>query len=101
MSVLRINYEEVSSVLSGLDNTLKDTGIEEAYSQLISGFEESSGEEADALRELLRAEQKMTKELDNTLRQFTSSIRFAVNEFKQLDSKGAAAVAKGTKKKTN
>jgi hypothetical protein len=47
----------------------------------------------------LEAEKKMTGEIGKTLSQFTSSIRFAVNEFKQLDSKGAAAVATGIKKK--
>ena len=97
MSSLTIDYSRVKTVLSGLQTTLKNNNIEGAYSSLIGRFEESSGEEAEALRELLKAEKKLVSEVDQTLSQLAKSIQFAVNEFKQLDIKGATSVSGGTK----
>jgi ElaB/YqjD/DUF883 family membrane-anchored ribosome-binding protein len=95
MNSLHIDYTKVESVISEINTLLSTSEIESAYTQLISQFADSSGEEADALRSLLKAEKGLLNEVKDMLSQFTESVQFAVSEFENLDNKGATAVAEG------
>ena len=88
MSNIRIDYGEVGNVISLLQQALSDnqTKINNDYSSLVNAFLESSGEEADAIRELQKAEQEVLTGVLNMLSQFAQSIQFAVDEFKNVDT---------------
>ncbi len=95
MSHIEINYDTVESaiteVIAMITNNQSD--LETAYSNLAGCFSESAGEEADALRSLQEAERSLTAEMNTVLTKFGESIRFAVNEFNNMDSTGAASMS--------
>lgn len=94
MSHIELNYEEIESVISELISSLNCDleDINSIYSRLAGSFIESAGEEADALRELQKAEKNLMETTKETLTKFGESIKFAAGEFKSMDSTGAAVM---------
>ena len=91
MSELKIDYDEVERVISGLRTSLSTSGsdLSDAYSQLAGLFAESCGEEADALREIQQAETGLLAGVGEFLDAFANNIQASVNEFRGLDSSSA------------
>lgn len=94
MNHIELNYDEIASVVSELATALNSDveDINSIYSQLVGNFTESTGEEADALRELQKAEKNLLETVKETLTKFGESIQFAADEFKTRDSTGAMVV---------
>lgn len=84
---IEINQEVVSATISEVNNTIinNQLDIDRVYDSLIEHFAESSGETADALRSLQKAEQSLADEVWITLADLSSSINFATEEFAKLD----------------
>lgn len=98
MNHIELNYDEIESAIAALVTSLNSDieDINSIYSQLAGNFTESSGEEADALRELQSAEKALMDTAKVTLAKFGESIRFAADEFKNMDSTGAMAMRGAT-----
>ncbi|MCP1103069.1 uncharacterized protein YukE [Aequitasia blattaphilus] len=94
MGNLNVNYEEIEAVISSLRASLasEQSEINGIYNQLIGYFSISRGEEADALKELQRAEKRMMTEVATFLQRFSTSVLFASNEFKKFDASGAKSM---------
>lgn len=100
MNRIEINYETIDGIISELVSALNSnqSEIASAYSSLAGSFLESAGEEADALRCLQKAERNLMKEMNGVLIKFGESIRFAADEFKNMDRTGAAVMTGAAKK---
>lgn len=98
MNDIELNYEEIERVISELITTItnQQAMASDSYALLANSFLDSSGEEADALRSLQKAEKELLEELVLVLTKFGNSISFAANEFRTLDQTGASKMnAKG------
>ncbi len=85
---IKVDLSEVASTVSSVTGEIQaaQEEVEMTYSQLINMFEESSGEEADALRRLLECEQQLAASLNGTLAQFAKSVKFAADSMGELDN---------------
>lgn len=95
-SDIRLNIEGVNKAVQDAVNkidSLQDEA-ESIYSSLAGIFSESSGEEAQALRDQQKAEAELVRTLAETLSGFASSIQFAAEELSTLDSTGAQHMTK-------
>jgi len=95
MGSLKIDYSAVESTVNSIKSTVSGSNVVSDYDSLLSGFTESKGDQAKALRSLLRAEKAMAKQLNTTLIKFAGSIQSAVSEFKNMDTRGSRAVQQG------
>ena len=82
---LKINYQIIESTVGAINSTLNRSNVATDYTALLNGFAESKGQQAEAIRELLRTEQALARQLDMTLRKFGNKIQLATNNFKQID----------------
>jgi len=87
MENLQVDIAEVESTVAALKQGLSTGDVEEAYGQLISGFSESTGKEAEALRALLETEKRLANHMNRMLTQFATSIGFAAQQLGDLDSR--------------
>lgn len=87
MSKLSIDYDVVAAQVAKLKTTISSDNedIISSYTKLESLFSESEGDEAEALRDLAKAEKTLVGEITNLLDQFTDSIKFASDEFRKYD----------------
>lgn len=94
MADIKVNQTEVKSVVSAATSAINESQADVSgnYSKLIGAFTESSGEEADALRQLANREQEMITALNGTLEQFAKSIQFAAEQLGELDNTGAKSM---------
>ena len=85
---IKLNLESVTNTISEVKNTImsNQSDIDAAYDSLVDYFAESSGETADALRRLQKAEQDLADEVWITLMELANSIEFAAEEFSKLDT---------------
>ena len=85
---IEINLETVGAVISEAKNIIlsNQTDVNTNYDSLVTRFEESSGETADALRSLQKAEQSLADEVLTVLTELANSINFATEEFAKLDT---------------
>ena len=90
MADIKINQAEVKSVISAAISLINESQAN--YGKLIGNFAESSGEEANALRQLAKREQEMITVLHGTLEQFAKSVQFAASQLGELDSTGAKSM---------
>lgn len=97
MGDMELNYESIESIISDLINTLENDQeeITSAYSSLESAFEQSSGKEAAALRELQKAECKLISEVQETLKALGKSIEFAAAQLKSVDATNVRSMTGG------
>lgn len=88
---MKLDLAALSEVISSTLSVISDLQgeAESVYCDMASAFSESSGDEADALREQLEAEKYVVGELAETLGKFVSSIRFAADELANMDTTGA------------
>lgn len=95
MDNIRINYETVSSVIGNLKQAVagSQSELEGLYETAAAAIEEYKGEEAEALREVLRAEKELMEEACTFLQKFAESIRFVTDELNTLDHSGASYMA--------
>lgn len=100
---ININTSEVDAIIGSALNEITNvqSDINTVYENLISGFSESAGDEADALRDQLAAENKLVGALSDMLSQFSQSIQFAAGEFENLDQTGASKMAGKEKGREN
>ncbi len=93
---IHINLENVEGIVEQAAGNITETqeDVAQIYGSLISGFADSAGDEADALRDQLETEKALVSALSDTLKQFAESIRFAASEFANLDSTGASHMDK-------
>lgn len=89
---LKINYEYISSEVKSIQQKIATSNVTEDYTSLASGFTESKGKQAEALRDLLKAEKKLSKQIDKTFERFAKKIDFVANEFKRLDQSMARKI---------
>ncbi len=91
MGDMELDYEKIESVISDLTNKLENDKeeISSAYSRLEAVFEQSSGEEAEALRGLQKAERRLMTEVQETLKKLGESIEYAAGQFRGLDASTA------------
>lgn len=91
---IKVNLAEVQSAISSIITKVESSRSETAgtYARLISGFSESSGKEAEALRELSFREQEMAVAISETLIQFAKSVQFAAEQLDELDGTGAKSM---------
>lgn len=94
MADIKVNQTEVKSVVSAATSAINASqgDVSGNYSKLIAAFTESSGAEADALRQLANREQEMITALNGTLEQFAKSIQFAAEQLGELDNTGAKSM---------
>lgn len=92
MDNIRINYDTVSSVIGNLKQTItsSQSELESLYERAAAAIEEYKGEEAEALREVLRAEKELMEETCAFLQKFSESIQFVTDELNTLDNSGAS-----------
>lgn len=85
---IEINLESVTNTIAEVKNTImsNQTDINTAYDSLVNKFADSSGETADALRSLQKAEQSLADEVWNVLMELGNAIQFAAEEFAQMDT---------------
>jgi uncharacterized protein YukE len=95
MSVLLIDYSSVASSVSEIKGTINNSGIVGEYDTLLSAFTESKGDEAKAIKALVKADKAMVEELNDTLNKILDSILTAAEEFSQLDTQNANHINKG------
>ena len=93
MSNIYVNYEEVGRVIGNLQGQLK------AYEMDLNGdtlekLENSSGETAEALRNLQKVEKELMNEVAKTLSVLAGKIRSATNELKNLDKEVSIKIQK-------
>ncbi|MCI9680960.1 MAG: hypothetical protein HFI26_06200 [Lachnospiraceae bacterium] len=95
MDNIRINYETVSSVIGSLKQAVagSQSELEGLYETAATAIEEYKGEEAEALREVLRAEKELMEEACTFLQKFAESIQFVTDELNTLDNSGASHMA--------
>ena len=86
---LHINISEVESTIAALNQGLSANEVEQLYSDLISGFTRSEGEQADALRGLQAKEKSLAGSANQLLSQFATSIQMAVIEMVELDRRAS------------
>jgi len=95
---IEINYAAVASSVAKIKSTVGESHVISAYERAISGFSESKGEQAEALKELLKAEKELAVQLNKTLLKFANSIQSAADELKTVDNKGANVISQRYKK---
>lgn len=95
MGSLKIDYDAVESTVTGIKSTVSGSSLIADYESLLSGFTESKGDQAKAVRSLLKTEKAMVKQLNTTLTKFADNIQSAVNEFKKMDTQGSNAMKQG------
>lgn len=95
MGSLKIDYDAVESTINSIKSTVSDSNLISDYDSLLSGFTESKGDQATALRALLRAEKALAAKLNVTIIKFADSIQSSVNEFKKLDKTGSNTMQQG------
>ena len=95
MGSLKIDYSAVESTVNSIKSTVSGSNIVSDYDSLLSGFTESKGDQAKAMRSLLKAEKALAKQLNTTLTKFADNIQSAVNEFKNMDVRGSRAIKQG------
>lgn len=85
---IEINQEVVAATISEVKNTIMSNqlDIDGAYDSLAERFAESSGETADALRNLGKAEMSLADEVCAVLTELANSINFATEEFEKMDT---------------
>lgn len=85
---IELKMEVVNSTIAEAKSTIagNQSGIDSEYSALISQFAESSGETADALRSLQKAEQELADDMWAVLTELGDAINFAAEEFSKLDT---------------
>ncbi len=100
---IELNLEAVVSVISEARNTIlsNQTEVNTSYESLLTQFAESSGETADALRSLQKAEQSLADEVWSVLAELAGSISFAAEEFAKLDTDMKNVMGKTVNKMTN
>ena len=89
---LKIDYEVVEGTVRSVSNMINNSNVTEDYTALVSGFTESKGDQAEAIKDLLRAEGELTRQLNTTLGKFANKIKMASDEFKRLDQSMAGQV---------
>lgn len=82
---LDIDYEKVESTVSSIKTTVDNGSIISEYDTLISGLSESKGEEAKAIKSMLKKEKKLAEQLNSALSGIADSVQGAVNEFTRID----------------
>ena len=85
MSHVNIDLSEVESTVSALVSGVAASEVVSMYSDMLSGFSDSRGLQAGAMRRLLIAERNLTRNTNQLLTQFANSIQFAVNEMTGVD----------------
>lgn len=95
MEDININYDKIDKTISELEKTLNQNikDINSIYKTISQSLSESVGEEADALRKLAKAENRLMKVMKETLSRFGANIHTAADELKKIDT----AYAKGMK----
>lgn len=85
---IEINQECVTATISEVKNAIMSNqlDIDGAYDTLAGQFAESSGETADALRNLGKAEMSLADEVYAVLTELANSINFATEEFAKMDT---------------
>ncbi len=85
---IELNLEAVNSVISEVKRTITNnqSAINEEYNVAINQFAESSGETADGLRDLQKAEQELSDDMWAVLTKLSEAINFAATEFAKLDT---------------
>lgn len=94
MADINIDYGKIDKVISGLEKTLNQNieDINSIYNTISHSLSESAGEEADALRKLSKAENRLMKAMKETLSCFDKNIHAAADELKKIDTKYATGV---------
>jgi len=92
---LNIDYDTVKKTVEGIKSTVSGSSLVSDYDSLLSGFTESKGDQARAVRSLLRTEKAMVKQLNTILTRFADNIQAAVNEFEKMDTQGSNAIKQG------
>lgn len=82
---IAIDYQAVENAVAGANATINSSSVIADYTRLLNGFTESKGEQAEAIRKLLRTEQALMRQLEMTLKQFAGKIQTSANEFKKVD----------------
>ncbi len=100
---IELNLEVINSVISEAKTTIANnqSSINEEYNAAINQFAESSGETADGLRELQRAEQELSDDMWTVLTELGDAISFAATEFAKLDTDMSDIVNTGSIKSNN
>lgn len=100
---IEINQEVVAAAISEAKNIIMNnqSDINAAYDSLAERFAESSGETADALRSLQKAEQSLAEDVWITLVELANNIQFATEEFAKLDSDMKNIMSNTVNKVTN
>ena len=84
---LQIDYDAVKAKVESVYNKIANSSVGTDYDALISTFSESKGEQASAIRQLLRAEKSMIEKYNEVLVHFAYSIKSAALNFNDFDSK--------------
>lgn len=94
MADIDINYNKIDKVISELEKTLNQNikDINSIYNTISHSLSESAGEEADALRKLSRAENRLMEAMKETLSRFGKNIHTAADELKKIDTAYAAGM---------
>lgn len=95
MADINIDYDKIDKVISELEKTLNQNieDINSIYNKISHSLPESAGEEADALRKLSKAENRLMKVMKETLSRFGGNIHTAADALKKIDT----AYARGMK----
>lgn len=94
---IELNLEAVNSIISEAKSTITNnqSAINEEYNAAINQFAESSGETADGLRDLQKAEQELSNDMWAVLNELSEAINFAATEFSKLDTDMTSIVDSG------
>lgn len=86
---INIDYAAVEAAISNISALVDSNGFEAEYDALLSNFSESKGDQAEAGKELINAEKKMVREVNEALKQFLNSIQMAAKKFSTMDEQEA------------
>jgi uncharacterized protein YukE len=94
MADINIDYDKIDKVILELEKTLNQNleDINSIYNTISHNLSESAGEEADALRKLSKAENRLMKVMKETLSRLGKNIHTAADELKKIDMKYATGV---------
>lgn len=95
MGLLEIDYDAVRSAVDQINFIIGDGVMVDDYKNLFQSISELEGEQATAIRQLLKKEEKFVEQLDKTLGQFVRSLESAAEEFKAIDLAGSAILSLG------
>lgn len=94
MADINIDYGKIDKVISEMEKTLNKNmeDINSIYSTISHSLPESAGEEAEVLRKLSEAENRLMTAMKETLSRIGRNIHTAADELKKIDTTYAMGV---------